>query len=114
MIDYLKVSANLPLQRGCAGARLLRGDRHARQLQLEHRQTHPQGPTTSNPHKPHLTPHLLQVLQDHFGSMIHTAHIIKPDKFWQKSLTNLGSQKYKFEVRYNSCTSRNFCSPCAS
>jgi hypothetical protein len=38
------------------------------------------------------------VLQDQFGSSIHTALIIKPDNFWQKQRTNLGSQKYKFEV----------------
>ena len=42
---------------------------------------------------------ILKVLQDYFGSAIHTAHIIKPDTFWQKQRTNLGSQKYKFEVR---------------
>ncbi len=40
----------------------------------------------------------MQVLQDQFGSSIHTALIIKPDNFWQKQRTNLGSQKYKFEV----------------
>jgi hypothetical protein len=40
----------------------------------------------------------VQVLQDQFGSSIHTALIIKPDNFWQKQRTNLGSQKYKFEV----------------
>jgi hypothetical protein len=41
----------------------------------------------------------VQVLQDHYGSSIHTALIIKPDNFWQKQRTNLGSQKYKFEVK---------------
>ena len=41
---------------------------------------------------------ILKVLQDYFSSSIHTAHIIKPDNFWQKQRTNLGSQKYKFEV----------------
>ena len=41
---------------------------------------------------------ILKVLQDYFSSAIHTAHIIKPDNFWQKQRTNLGSQKYKFEV----------------
>ena len=41
---------------------------------------------------------ILKVLQDYFSNSIHTAHIIKPDNFWQKQRTNLGSQKYKFEV----------------
>merc|ERR1719357_2520101 len=45
---------------------------------------------------------ILKVLQDHFGSAIHTAHIIKPDTFWQKQRTNLGSQKYKFETNLTS------------
>ena len=42
---------------------------------------------------------ILKVLQDYFSNNVHTAHIIKPDNFWQKQRTNLGSQKYKFEVR---------------
>ena len=42
---------------------------------------------------------ILKVLQDYFSNAVHTAHIIKPDNFWQKQRTNLGSQKYKFEVR---------------
>ena len=41
---------------------------------------------------------ILKVLQDYFSNSVHTAHIIKPDNFWQKQRTNLGSQKYKFEV----------------
>lgn len=45
---------------------------------------------------------ILKVLQDYFGSAIHTAHIIKPDTFWQKQRTNLGSQKYKFETNLTS------------
>ena len=49
-------------------------------------------------HHNHVSNPRLQVLQDHFGNAIHTAHIIKPDNFWQKQRTNLGSQKYKFEV----------------
>ena len=46
---------------------------------------------------------ILKVLQDYFASSIHTAHIIKPDNFWQKQRTNLGSQKYKFEVNILDC-----------
>ena len=42
---------------------------------------------------------ILKVLQEHFASSIHAAFIIKPDNFWQKQRTSLGSQKYKFEVR---------------
>jgi kalirin len=42
---------------------------------------------------------ILKVLQEHFASSIHAAHIIKPDNFWQKQRTSLGSQKYKFEVK---------------
>ena len=41
---------------------------------------------------------ILKVLQEYFATHIHTAHIIKPDNFWQKQRTSLGSQKYKFEV----------------
>ena len=41
---------------------------------------------------------ILKVLQEYFPNAIHTAHIIKPDNFWQKQRTSLGSQKYKFEV----------------
>ena len=51
-------------------------------------------------HHNHVSNPQLQVLQDHFGNAIHTAHIIKPDNFWQKQRTNLGSQKYKFEVSF--------------
>ncbi len=42
---------------------------------------------------------ILKVLQEHFASLVHTAYIIKPDNFWQKQRTSMGSQKYKFEVR---------------
>jgi hypothetical protein len=42
---------------------------------------------------------ILKILQEHFSASIHAAHIIKPDNFWQKQRTSLGSQKYKFEVR---------------
>ena len=41
---------------------------------------------------------ILKVLQESFAMHIHTAHIIKPDNFWQKQRTSLGSQKYKFET----------------
>ncbi|KAK3932143.1 Triple functional domain protein [Frankliniella fusca] len=41
---------------------------------------------------------ILKVLQEHFASQVHTACIIKPDNFWQKQRTSLGSQKYKFET----------------
>ena len=41
---------------------------------------------------------ILKVLQEYFAAHIHTAHIIKPDNFWQKQRTSLGSQKYKFET----------------
>ena len=51
------------------------------------------GTSTWNSVKP-----ILKVLQEYFATHIHTAHIIKPDNFWQKQRTSLGSQKYKFEV----------------
>ena len=51
------------------------------------------GSSTWNSVKP-----ILKVLQEYFANVIHTAHIIKPDNFWQKQRTSLGSQKYKFEV----------------
>ena len=40
----------------------------------------------------------MQVLNEFFAVHINTAHIIKPDNFWQKQRTSLGSQKYKFET----------------
>ena len=51
------------------------------------------GNTTWNSVKP-----ILKVLQESFAMHVHTAHIIKPDNFWQKQRTSLGSQKYKFET----------------
>jgi hypothetical protein len=54
------------------------------------------GTSTWNSVKP-----ILKVLQEHFAPHVHTAHIIKPDNFWQKQRTSLGSQKYKFEVLYS-------------
>lgn len=41
---------------------------------------------------------ILKVLQEHFANSVHVAYIIKPDNFWQKQRTSLGSHKYKFEV----------------
>ncbi|XP_024083955.1 triple functional domain protein isoform X2 [Cimex lectularius] len=41
---------------------------------------------------------ILKVLHDHFPSAVHAVYIIKPDNFWQKQRTSLGSHKYKFEV----------------
>ena len=41
---------------------------------------------------------ILKVLQEYFAAHIHTAHIIKPNNFFQKTRTSLGSQKYKFET----------------
>lgn len=42
---------------------------------------------------------ILKVLQEHFPpGAVHQAVIIRPDNFWQKQRTSLGSHKYKFEV----------------
>ncbi|CAG0918915.1 unnamed protein product [Notodromas monacha] len=41
---------------------------------------------------------VLKLLQECLGSSIHCALILKPDNFWQKHRTSLGSQKYKFET----------------
>lgn len=41
---------------------------------------------------------VLRTLQESFSSNIHTALLIKPDTFWQKHKTNLGSAKFSFEV----------------
>ncbi|XP_056157511.1 kalirin RhoGEF kinase b, partial [Lampris incognitus] len=41
---------------------------------------------------------LLRTLQESFSSHIHTALLIKPDTFWQKHKTNLGSAKLSFET----------------
>ncbi|XP_045908031.1 kalirin-like [Micropterus dolomieu] len=40
---------------------------------------------------------VLRTLQESFSSNIHTALLIKPDTFWQKHKTNLGSAKLSFE-----------------
>lgn len=38
-------------------------------------------------------------VQECFPHHVHIAFIIKPEKFWEKQKTSLGSAKYKFEVR---------------
>ncbi|KAF1371456.1 hypothetical protein PFLUV_G00278080 [Perca fluviatilis] len=40
---------------------------------------------------------VLRTLQETFSSSIHSALLIKPDTFWQKHRTNLGSAKLTFE-----------------
>jgi len=37
-------------------------------------------------------------MQECFPREIHVAYIIKPEKFWEKQKTSVGSSKYKFEV----------------
>ena len=37
-------------------------------------------------------------LQECFPHKVYAAYIIKPEKFWEKQKTSLGSAKYKFEV----------------
>ena len=51
------------------------------------------GSSTWNTVKP-----ILKILQEFFANVIHIAHIIKPDTFWQKQRTSLGSQKYVFSI----------------
>ncbi|XP_045510116.1 triple functional domain protein isoform X2 [Colias croceus] len=41
---------------------------------------------------------ILKVLQEHFSSSVHQALVVKPDNFWQKQRTTIGSHKYKFET----------------
>ncbi|KAG5888220.1 hypothetical protein JTB14_035569 [Gonioctena quinquepunctata] len=42
---------------------------------------------------------ILKALNEHFPSgAVHQALIVKPDNFWQKQRTSLGSHKYKFET----------------
>nr|XP_027201672.1 kalirin-like [Dermatophagoides pteronyssinus] len=41
---------------------------------------------------------ILKVLDENFPIKIHTTYIIKPDNFWQKQRTSLGTTKYKFET----------------
>ena len=40
----------------------------------------------------------LRFLQECFPHEVYAAYIIKPEKFWEKQKTSLGSAKYKFEV----------------
>lgn len=41
---------------------------------------------------------ILKILNEHFATFVFMVYIIKPDNFWQKQRTSLGSAKYKFEV----------------
>ncbi|KPM11748.1 Divergent CRAL/TRIO, RhoGEF and Spectrin repeat containing protein [Sarcoptes scabiei] len=41
---------------------------------------------------------IVKVLDENFPGKIHTTYIIKPDNFWQKQRTSLGTTKYKFET----------------
>lgn len=41
---------------------------------------------------------ILKVLDENFPAKIGTTYIIKPDNFWQKQRTSLGSAKHKFET----------------
>ncbi|XP_047524837.1 kalirin isoform X1 [Pieris napi] len=41
---------------------------------------------------------ILKILQEHFSSSVHQALVVKPDNFWQKQRTTIGSHKYKFET----------------
>ncbi|XP_071053767.1 triple functional domain protein isoform X4 [Onthophagus taurus] len=42
---------------------------------------------------------ILKALHEHFPpGVVHQALIVKPDNFWQKQRTSLGSHKYKFET----------------
>ena len=39
-----------------------------------------------------------QILQDVCPDLVHIVYLIKPEKFWEKRKTNVGSSKYTFEV----------------
>ena len=41
---------------------------------------------------------VLKELHLTFAHTVHIVYIIKPDNFWQKQRTSIGTQKYKFEV----------------
>ncbi|CAL4059912.1 unnamed protein product, partial [Meganyctiphanes norvegica] len=41
---------------------------------------------------------ILKELHESFAQDIHIVHIVKPDNFWQKQRTSIGSHKYKFET----------------
>jgi hypothetical protein len=43
--------------------------------------------------------HYVLGTQECFPQQIFAAYLIKPEKFWEKQKTSLGSSKYKFEVR---------------
>ena len=46
----------------------------------------------------HTVKPILNVLQECIPQLIHAAYIIKPEKFWEKQKTSLGSTKFKFET----------------
>lgn len=41
---------------------------------------------------------ILKELAESFAPHIYAVYIVKPDNFWQKQRTSIGSHKYKFEV----------------
>ncbi|KAK3851641.1 hypothetical protein Pcinc_039994, partial [Petrolisthes cinctipes] len=41
---------------------------------------------------------ILKELAESFAPHIHSVYIVKPDNFWQKQRTSIGSHKYKFET----------------
>lgn len=41
---------------------------------------------------------ILKELAESFTPHIYAVYIVKPDNFWQKQRTSIGSHKYKFEV----------------
>lgn len=41
-------------------------------------------------------------LQDVCPDVVHIVYLIKPEKFWEKHKTNVGSSKYAFEVSMSS------------
>ncbi|KAK4312675.1 hypothetical protein Pmani_015918 [Petrolisthes manimaculis] len=41
---------------------------------------------------------ILKELAESFAPHIHSVYIVKPDNFWQKQRTHIGSHKYKFET----------------
>ncbi|XP_066961005.1 kalirin isoform X3 [Macrobrachium rosenbergii] len=41
---------------------------------------------------------ILKELHESFAQHIHIVYIVKPDNFWQKQRTSIGSHKYKFET----------------
>ncbi|ESO86296.1 hypothetical protein LOTGIDRAFT_220800 [Lottia gigantea] len=50
---------------------------------------------------------ILKALQECFPGNINIAYIIKPEKFWEKQRTSLGSAKYNFETSMISVDSLN-------